>query len=315
MNFYKIQKKQLRFTDTYDIIIVNLCDFKEESDFMFGYVSINKAKLTEEEYEAFTSYYCGVCKATGDVATHTARLGLSYDITFLALLLGSVFCEGEEREIRCPVHPQKKRKCRFNDRVVDYAAGVGVMLSYLKLADDWHDEKSIKALMGMAVFRRGYKKVLKELPYEYEIISRQLRELSRLEKEKSNSPDDVAEAFGKILEALFAPHFVEDIALRRKLQWLGLNLGRWIYLIDAVNDLETDIKKRNYNPFIEMGYKTKDECVGDTELSLTLNLEGVASAFELIDFKGNMSLIGKIIYIGLKEKQQLILRGQGKDNK
>ena len=166
MNFYKIQQKQLRFTDTYDIIIVNLCDFKEESDFMFGYVSINKAKLTEEEYEAFTSYYCGVCKATGDVATHTARLGLSYDITFLALLLGSVFCEGEEREIRCPVHPQKKRKCRFNDRVVDYAAGVGVMLSYLKLADDWHDEKSIKALMGMAVFRRGYKKVLKELPYE-----------------------------------------------------------------------------------------------------------------------------------------------------
>ncbi len=280
---------------------------------MFGYVSVNKAHLTEEEYGAFTSYYCGVCRATGDVASHIARLGLSYDITFLALLLSSVFGEGEEREIICAIHPQKKRRCRFNDKVVDYAASVGVILSYLKLSDDWHDDKSIKALIGMAVFRRGYKKVVKALPCEYEIISRQLRELSRLEREKSASPDDVAEAFGKILEALFAPYFVEDTALRRKLQWLGLNLGRWIYLIDAVNDLERDIKKGSYNPFIEMGYKTKAKCVDDMELSLTLNLEGIASAFELIDFKENTNLIGKIIYIGLKDKQQLILKGQGKD--
>ena len=66
---------------------------------MFGYVSVNKAHLTEEEYGAFSSYYCGVCKATGDVASQLARLGLSYDITFLALLLGSVFDEGEEKEI------------------------------------------------------------------------------------------------------------------------------------------------------------------------------------------------------------------------
>lgn len=314
MNFYKNVKKQLRFTNSYDIITLYLYGLKQVSDFMFGYVSVNKAHLTEEEYGAFTSYYCGVCRATGDVASHTARLGLSYDITFLALLLGSVFDDGEEREIRCAVHPQKKRRCRVNDKVVDYAAGVGVMLSYLKMLDDWHDDKSIKALMGMAVFRRGYKKVLKTLPCEYEIISRQLRNLSRLEKEKSDSPDDVADAFGKILESLFVPHFVEDMALRRKLQWLGLNLGRWIYLIDAVNDIERDIKKKNYNPFICMGYTSKDKCAEDMELSLTLNLEGIASAFELIDFKENTNLIGKIIYIGLKEKQQLILKGQGKDN-
>lgn len=315
MNFYKNIKKQLRFTNSYDIITLYHCEFKQVSDFMFGYVSVNKAHLTEEEYGAFTSYYCGVCKATGDVASHTARLGLSYDITFLALVLGSITNDGEERDILCPVHPQKKRKCRFSDRCIDYSAGVGVMLSYLKLLDDWQDEKSVKALAGMAVFRHGYKKVLKELPLEYHIISRQLRELSRLEKEKCASPDDVAEAFGKILEALFTPYFMEDEALRRKLQWLGLNLGRWIYLIDAVNDLETDIKRNNYNPFIEMGYKTKEECAENMELALTLNLEGVASAFELIDFKENKDLIGKIIYIGLKEKQQLILKGQGKENK
>ena len=282
---------------------------------MFGYVSINKAQLSETEYEAFTSYYCGVCKATGDVASHTARLGLSYDITFLALVLGSIFNDGEEKDIRCPIHPGKKRKCRISDKSIDYAAGVGVMLSHLKLLDDWQDDRSIKALGGMAVFKRGYKRVQKNLPREYETISRQLKELSRLEKEKSKSIDDTAEAFGKILECLFTPEFIKDEGLRRKLAWLGLNLGRWIYTIDAVNDLERDLKSGSYNTFIQMGYKTKDECQKDMELSLTLNLEGVASAFELIDFKKNTDLIGKIIYIGLKEKQQLILKGQGKENK
>lgn len=282
---------------------------------MFGYVSINKAHLNEVEYEAFTSYYCGVCKATGDVATHTARLGLSYDITFLALVLGSIFDEGKTSDIRCIMHPKKKRKCRISDKCINYSAGVGVMLSYLKLADDWNDERSIKALGGMALFKRGYKRIQRTLPREYEIISRQLKELSRLEKEKSNSIDDTAEAFGKILEALFTPDYVKDEGLRRKLGWLGLNLGRWIYTIDAVNDLEKDLKSGSYNTFIEMGYKTKEECVRDMELSLTLNLDGVASAFELIDFKKNATLIGKIIYLGLKEKQQLIINNQGKDSK
>ena len=282
---------------------------------MFGYVSINKAHLDESEYEAFTSYYCGVCKATGDVATHTARLGLSYDITFLALVLGSIFDEGKTSEIRCIMHPKKKRKCRISDKYINYSAGVGVMLSYLKLTDDWKDDRNIKALGGMSLFKRGYRRVQKDLPREYEIISRQLKELSRLEKEKSKSIDDTAEAFGKILEALFTPDYVKDEGLRRKLGWLGLNLGRWIYTIDAVNDLEKDLKSGSYNTFIEMGYKTKEECVRDMELSLTLNLDGVASAFELIDFKKNTELIGKIIYLGLKEKQQLIINNQGKDSK
>lgn len=282
---------------------------------MFGYVSISKAPLSEEEYEEFTSYYCGVCKATGDVASNTARLGLSYDITFLALVLGSVFNDGEEKTIRCLAHPQKKRKCRFCDSSINYAASVGVMLSYLKMLDDWQDDRSIKALGAMMMLRKGYKRVAKNLPREHKIISEQLKKLSRFEKEKCKSIDDVAEAFGKILECLFTPDFIKDDRLRRKLQWLGLNIGQWIYIIDAINDLEHDIKTGSYNPFAEMGYKTKEECQNDIELSLTLNLEGVASAFELIDFKNNKNLIGKIIYIGLKEKQQLILKGQRKENK
>lgn len=280
---------------------------------MFGYVTVGNNQLTEEEYEVFSSYYCGVCKAIGKCASQSARLGLSYDITFLALVLSSLEegCEAEYE--RCVIHPIKKRKCIKGDRAVDYAALSGVILSCLKLKDDVADDKSIKALAGMAVFYRGSKKAKKKLNDIYMKIERQLGILSEYEKNGCASIDDTAGTFGKILEVLFTPPFINDERLRRKLSWLGYNLGRWIYMIDAVNDLERDIKTDSYNTFREMGYTDLKACAEDMKLSLTLTLEGIASAFELIEFKRNKDIIGKLIYISLKEKQEQILNGYGKE--
>ena len=281
---------------------------------MFGYVTVGDNQLTEEEYGVFSSYYCGVCKAIGKYSSQAARLGLSYDITFLALVLSSLFDDGEEDMASCIIHPLKKRKYVKGDRAVEYAASAGVILSYLKLIDDWHDEKSIKALCAAGLFLHGYKKSKKQFLDIYGSIKKQLDILSGYEKANSASIDDTAEAFGRILEILFTPSFIDDEKLRRKLSWLGYNLGRWIYMIDAVNDLEKDIKNGSYNPFINMGYSDRKKCGADMELSLTLTLDGIASAFDLIDFKKNKDIIGKIIYISLKEKQRLILNGQGKEN-
>lgn len=280
--------------------------------FMFGYVTVGENQMTEEEYSVFSSYYCGVCKATGKCASQISRLGLSYDITFLALVLSSLSSDGKFREERCIVHPKKKRKCIKYDSAVEYAAAAGVVLTYLKLKDDWCDERSIKALLGMAAFFLGARKAKKLLMREYPVIDSQLRILSGYEKAKSKSIDDTADAFGKILECLFTPDFVKIEGQKRALAWLGLNLGRWIYMIDAVSDIEKDVKTRSYNPFIEMGYKDFRKCADDMELSLTLNLDGVATAFELIDFKKNKNIIAKIIYISLKEKQRSILCDAGK---
>ncbi len=280
---------------------------------MFGYVTIGKNQLTEEEYRVFSAYYCGVCKATGKVASQIARLGLSYDITFLALVLSSLTVDGQMSECRCMLHPFKKRSCHLGDVSTEYAACAGVLLTYLKLKDDWTDDKSLKALFAMALFYRGYKKAKARLPKAYEVIKKQLDELSIYEKQGSNSIDDTAEAFAKILSELFVPDFVKDENERRKLAWLGYNLGRWIYVVDAVNDFNDDKKSGAYNPFIKMGYTDFEALAGETELSLTLTLEGISSAFELIDFKRNRDLVAKIIYISLKEKQRLILNGQGKE--
>ena len=281
---------------------------------MFGYVTVPKNLLTEEEYSIFRAYYCGVCKATGKYASEAARLGLSYDITFLALVLSSLENSGKMKKSRCIIHPVKEFDVIVSDSAVNYAARAGVLLNYLKLADDWKDEKSLKSLCAMPLLFSGYKRAFKGMTKQAEIINAQLEILSRLEDKKCSSVDETADAFAKITEALFVPDFISDDSQKRALGWLGYNLGRWIYIIDAFDDFDSDLKSKSYNPLILSGNTSREECINSVGESLTFTLENIASAFELINFKRNKDIIGKIIYIGLKQKQELILHpGQEKE--
>ena len=125
-------------------------------DEMFGYIAPCKGQLGEEGFEKFSAYYCGLCKAIGKRCSQSARMGLSYDITFLAMVLSSVDNnETKMNDRKCLLYPARENICVENDRAVEYAADMGAMLSYLKLLDDWHDERSIKALMSMLLFVRG----------------------------------------------------------------------------------------------------------------------------------------------------------------
>ena len=287
-------------------------DFLKGKDIVFGYVTPDKGGLTEAEFESFRSVYCGVCREIGKKASQVARMGLSYDITFLAMILSSALYEDTEiKEAGCLAHPIKKRAFYANDIAVGYAAEVGVLLQYLKLADDWHDDRSIKALFGMLMLYRGYRKVKRKHIKEYTAIKKRLDELSRLESELCGSVDMAADTFAGILEILFTPGLVKDDALRRTLAWLGYNLGRWIYIIDAYNDIESDRRSVSYNPLVISDHTDP----GDIELSLTLTLGNIASAYELIGFKKNRELIGKMIYLGLKEKQKTILYGNNDEKK
>ena len=152
---------------------------------MFGYVTVCKNALSEQGLKTFKAYYCGLCKAIGKRCSQSARLGLSYDITFLAIVLSSV-CKKEisMKDKKCVLHPIRENICVENDTALSYAADIGVILTYLKLLDDWNDDKSIKALFSMLFFANGVRKAKKHYPREYESIRKCLDELSRLEKNK-----------------------------------------------------------------------------------------------------------------------------------
>ena len=280
---------------------------------MFGYVTICKNTLSEQDYETFKAYYCGLCKAIGKRCSQSARMGLSYDITFLAIVLSSVNADNAEtKDKKCLLHTMRKNMCVQNDRAVDYSADVGVMLSYLKLLDDWHDDRSIKALFAMAFFYRGVRKAKKRYPSIYNEIRNCLDNLSRLEKEECSEVDETADCFAKILEILFTPDFIEDENTKRTLAWLGYNIGRWIYIIDAYNDLEKDIKKNNYNTFrYKYNGKTfeeiKSELSEKLKITLTFTLENASSAYDLLKVYKNKEILDNIIYHALIIKQNSIL--------
>ncbi len=280
---------------------------------MFGYVNIYKDELKIKEYNVFRAYYCGLCRCIGK-RSQAARLALSYDMTFLAILLSSLSpCQSKMKPLSCAAHPFQKRANIVEDEALEYAADMSVLLDYLKLADDARDDRSIKAYIGMFFLRRSIKKLAKKYPRENDGIISQLNRLSGLESSRCGSTDETADCFAKILEILFTPSFVAEESTRRTLAWLGYNIGRWIYIIDAFADYEKDLKKKSYNPFICSGENIED-VTRQLQSTLTYTLSAAASAYELLDIKKNDAILRNIIYIGLRNKQDSILFKREKDN-
>lgn len=298
---------------------------------MFGYVTVYEKLVSEADFAVFKEYYCGLCKAMGRYCSQLTRLGLSYDITFLAIVLSSLNNADSEKEHKsCIAHPFRKRDYVVNDAAVNYAADMGVLLDYYKLLDDWKDERSIKALAGLLLFRVGKKRAFARNRKKSLLINEYLKKLSTLEAAECSSIDECADCFAKILEALFTPDFITDETQIEILKWFGYNIGRWIYVIDALNDMEKDYKSGEYNPF-NAGFGGGDykEYVKklrlEKDFTLTYTLSNAAAAFDLLDIKRNKSLLEGIIYDCLKTKQLQILNSgeqrkesetlpKGKDN-
>lgn len=282
---------------------------------MFGYVTIYKDDLKISEYNVFRAYYCGLCREIGRYS-QAARLGLSYDMTFLSILLSSLSEQPIKTEMqRCIAHPTSRRAVAVSDKACEYCAHMSILLTYLKFADDWRDDKSITALCGMGVYFPAVRKIRKLYPEQYEKITDGLNSLGRLEKENCASVDETADCFAKILSALFSPPFEEDEAINRTLSWLGYNIGRWIYLLDAYHDIDRDIKKKSYNPFLASfsggtAEELKEKLKEELNVTMTYTLSAACSAYELLPIQKNDALLRNILYLGLKSRQDAILEGK-----
>ncbi len=278
---------------------------------MFGYVNVLRDELKVKDYMMFRSYYCGLCHALGKTCSQSARLGLSYDMTFLALLLSSLSPEeAKTKEAVCMAHPFAKRKYVVQDKATDYAANASSILYYNKMKDDWHDDRSLKALFGMIIYRRAYKKAFSRHPELAKSIKEKLSELTALEKQGTSEIDLVADCFARITEELFSPDFIGEN--KRPAAWLGYNIGRWIYVIDAFSDIEKDLKKKSYNPFLagtklDDTEKYKRELAARLDESLTFTLENAVSGYNLLKIYKNEEIIKNILLLSLKAKQDSIL--------
>lgn len=271
---------------------------------MFGYVQANLSDLSQEEQQRYRAAYCGLCHTLGERHGFTSRLGLTYDLTFLTLLLSSLY-EPKERSgaCRCEVHPCKKHQFMINE-CTEYAADMTVALTYYKCLDDWNDDKNLSRKCYASMLKKQYETVKETWPEQCRVIEECLQELSLIEKEQPDDPDAAAKCFGRLMEGLF---------LYRKDHWeehlrkLGYGLGQYIYLADAAVDLEHDKKHGNYNPL-----KTLSTTPEELRPTLMMVLGDASRAFEVLPLVQDIHLLRNIIYSGLWIKYN---RGMQKDKK
>lgn len=271
---------------------------------MFGYVRINKMDLTFREFDTYKGYYCGLCKYLKLNHGEISRLSLNYDITFLILLLTSVYKpKSTVTQEVCIVNPIKK-KPRIVNEITEYAASMNVLLTYYKLEDNYNDDKGIKDILAYNIYKGNFKKAYNKYPEKANYIKKQLDTLQSLEKNKSNNIDAVSNTFGNIMGEIFA--YKED-NYENDLRTVGFNIGKYIYTLDAYEDLEKDIKKNRYNPFKDYEGR-ENELRERVDRLISISLGFVAQSIDKLHIKSNINIIENIVYSGVYLRYKNILK-------
>lgn len=282
---------------------------------MFGYVVPDKPNILVKDYELYRAYYCGICKAIGDCTGQCARLTLSYDITLLAMFAAALGDETPSvKKEHCPIHWLKKVNCVRSPESFKTVAYINAILGHYKAVDDVNDEKRLLKGIGRLIIARGYRIARKALPRFDEVCRREYAALSDMEREGGHSLDAMADPFATILRA------AAD-TVKKDYETLGdlfYNLGRYIYVIDAVDDYDEDIKKHRFNPLEDKSLPETDrraEAFRIASDTLNASIATIKDIFDIIPLKTADGPLSNIVYLGLEQRKQKVLSGEKYDKK
>ena len=291
---------------------------------MFGYIRPFKPELLMRQWEYYRSAYCGLCKEIGRSYGQLPRLALTYDMTFLTILLKSQSAEtSHPKKGICLLNPAKGKLIMPTNSALEFSAAATVVLAHYKGEDDRQDGRKLRGGAVITVFASARRKVRQKYPELDETVGRKLDELAEAERNTPAGDDPAAGAariFGELLMGIFregvmrtgaADRFTDEKerkALVEAVGFLGYDLGRWIYLIDAIDDFQADMDNEEWNPFAGMSYDfaraRADELLADIELSLD-------KTAMLIPFVRDSALIANVIRLGLPHVRARILSGAG----
>ncbi len=282
---------------------------------MFGYVRPALNALPQAEQDVYRGVYCGLCHTMGRRHGFWSRFTLNYDFTFLAVLFAAGG-GGETCACRCPVHPlQKQREC-LSGTTMDVAADASMILTWYKLRDDVEDKNFFAGLPARflsAVFGRSSRRAEARMPRFAEEVRQGLARLHELEQVNSAELDRAADSFARILQAA-APTDGGAVFQRTAAQLL-YHVGRWIYLIDAWDDLKEDRRKNRYNPLDARFHGRAEEQREYVSTTMTHSLRMAASAANLMELGSWEPIIINTLYRGLPAVQEAVLSGRWKEMK
>ncbi|MBQ8406336.1 MAG: hypothetical protein IJY38_00315 [Clostridia bacterium] len=276
---------------------------------MFGYVRADRPNLYIKDDVLYKAMYCGVCKGISAVCGQRARMGLSYDITFLSVILHNI--KGVDVKIEkshCLTHRIRSKPMAEVDELTKMLGAINTCLAYYKYTDDICDEKKGRAKRSL--FKRGYKRAKKAYPEIDRIIKSNLENQERAEKKKTASIDMAADATALMIAQL------SDLLLEDKktahTNKLFYALGKWIYLIDALDDYDKDVKKGLYNPFAltyqkECKAQLLKEHKGEIEYIFHTLFYDIRESLSEIKFHFNRDLSDNILLRGLPAQTEKIM--------
>lgn len=280
---------------------------------MFGYVMPLKGELRVRELEEYRAVYCGLCRMLKERCGFAASFVLSYDYTFLAMLMS----RGEEPEYedrRCASSPLTRRSVLVSGAELEIAADHSVILGWYKLGDSIADEGfwgAMGARIARLILRRAYGRARRARPRFDKSVNSLMSELNELERGGCAVLDAVADKFALILAAVAddAP----DERTARVLRQVLYHTGRWIYIIDAVQDMREDLERGEYNAVAARFPGAADGLEGDDleSLEITLNnsLGMAATALELLPEGHWTAILRNIVYLGMAAVQRQVLEG------
>ncbi len=264
---------------------------------MFGYLAPVLNVLSKEQRDRYQSAYCSICRSLKRYG-EGCRLGLSHDMTFLLLMLTSLYSGSIKRKrSRCALHPIHPRDW-FQSDWADYCSDMNLLLFYYKCEDNKIDEGDMRSKCMLSALERPCSKIREKYPVQAREIVSALHEIWKYEKKSDFSPDLLCNLSGRMLASVFVPD-PEDI-WASELYCIGESLGRFIYWMDAYEDYEQDCAKKRFNPLTAFRSRADYEqfCLETLEMFAS---EAV-SHFEALPIMQNRDLIRHILYSGIWQR-------------
>lgn len=261
---------------------------------MFGYIRICEPELKVKDLRRYRAYYCGLCRTLKEKYGSIGQMTLTFDMTFIVILLHSLYeCELKSSARRCKTHPVKKQEM-LQSEITEYAADMNVILSYYHLRDDWQDEKKPGSLLGLHALGRKAQKIARQYPRQCRVMQKELKALEHMETAGSQNLDEAAGCFGRLMEELLiCKKDVWEEDLRR----MGFFLGKFIYIMDAYEDLEKDEEQGNYNPLRALSREAdyEERC----RQILCMMIAESTAAFEKLPCLQDADILRNILYAGV----------------
>lgn len=261
---------------------------------MFGYIMINKAEMKFREFDVYHSFYCGICRDLKRKYGASGQIALSYDMTFLAILLTGLYePETVEGSCKCVAHPFEKHETR-NNIYTEYAADMNALFACYKCRDDWKDEKKFWKLVHGRMLEGKTGKLQEGYGEKLEKISLLMQRFSEAEQAGESDIDTMAGLFGRVMAEIVTP---KEDEWAENLRAFGFFLGKFIYLCDAYEDVEKDRKRGTFNP-LKAKFERPDfeeEC----KTILMMMMSECCREFEKLPILENVEILRNILYSGV----------------